>query len=242
MRSILKWGLLLFLINITFIEKSFSAISFRSKSLSTGQSNTSITASEPSGTAKNDLLIMFIVLERGYTNFIAPSGWTQLYNLTSTNNANVLIYWIRRGVIAPAYAMSWTSAKYIEVSVTSWKGVITSGTPFDATASNVISQSDPANPNCPAITTTVKNTMIIALGMTWAEWRSEGAWAPTGYTLIQGSSNHDLIGIASKVLTAAGFENPSSFTNANGGLNDKAEITLALKPSASPVKHRVIFN
>jgi hypothetical protein len=218
-----------------------AAIGFRSKTFVTSSSATSATPTEPVGAAQNDILLMFIVIETSNTTFIAPAGWTQLYALPSTTGADVWVYWIRRGASAPSYGISWTNLDYYEVSVTAWSGVITSGNPYDAIANNARAQANPSAPDCPAVTTTVANTVVLALGMTWAGWGTGGAGTPTGYTLRESGGYTVDLGVASKLVVVAGTDDPSIYTNVPANLADKAEITIALKPQVPPlpIRHRV---
>jgi hypothetical protein len=221
-----------------------AAIAFRNKTfISNSGTSTGFTATEPTGAAKDDILLMFSVISSSNT-VNAPAGWTTAFTQTASNGVTTRLYWIRRGTSAPSYAVTWASANiYYEASVSAWSGVVTSGSPFDVTASNASTTKNPANPDCPSVTTTVANTVVIALGLSWNGW-STTAQPPTGYTIVEGGVNgsHHDIGVAYIAKAAIGAENPSAFTSAQFSVSDVvSESTVALAPAATTrVRHRVI--
>ena len=202
---------------------------FRSKTFATS-SGTGFTASEPSGAAENDLLYMWIVLQNTFSSFVGPTGgWELLYNLVNTNSTTYL-YAIRRGASAPNRTCSWTTSIYYEVSLTAWSGCVTSGALYDVKNYTAATQRNPANPNCPSVTTTVVETLVVAFGMGWSG--AVSAWtAPSGYTIREaGSAGIDLC-IAEKELDTITSEDPGAFSGSVATNNDVAEITVALKPA-----------
>ncbi|MEZ0392712.1 MAG: hypothetical protein ACAH59_10875 [Pseudobdellovibrionaceae bacterium] len=228
---------------------SEAAIAFRNKTFTVKTSpSTSTTLTEPTSAAQNDIIFVWAVL--GYQTVTAstPTGWTLLYTI-QTNQTKTYLYWIRRGASAPTYTFTYSSVDYAEFSVTAWSGVITSGSPIDVSASNASVQKAPAHPDCPSVTTTVANTVVIAFGMGWSGW-STIAGTPSGYTAreVGVNGNNNDLAVFSKAVAVAGAENPAAITGAlNPGVsNDVAEVTVALKPdgasSAAPIRHRVIQN
>lgn len=220
---------------------SQAAIAFRSKSFISHASSTSSTPTEPAGTVQNDILFMWVVINSSPT-ITPPTGWTELYALSAPNSIQYRLYWIRRGSSAPSYTISWSTSQYNEISVTAWSGVATSGNPYDVTANNTPMSRNPSNPNCPSVTTTVANTVVIAFGVSWGGW-STTAGAPTGYSIAEGGVNgdHNDIGVAYIVKAAIGAEDPPAFTGTQGTADQVAEVTVALKPALlGRVQHRTI--
>lgn len=206
---------------------------------------TNASVTEPAGSMQNDILIVYLAVNTINTAFVPDAGWTLLYSLPSATQADVWVYWMRRGAGAASGMFSWTTSADYAVSITGWRGVKSLGSPFNITASNArVQRLSTLGPDCPAVTTTVANTMVIALGMAWNGWNFSGTSTPTGYTLIHEQATMGQLGIAYKSLAAAGAEDPSSFGPTNSASKDVAEITVALEPAPagapSRIRHRVI--
>jgi hypothetical protein len=208
--------------------ESEASVAFRSKTFTYNASAAAITATEPAGATTNDILLMFVAIDSA-TGFTGPSGWTQLYALPGSVS-DVYVYWIRRGATPPSFALSWTGTKWVEVSVTAWSGAVTSGNPYDVAAYKARAFASPSNPDCPAVVTTVPDTLVLALGMSWNSWSAGGAGVPSGYSIIETSNSVNDLAIAVKVKPTAGTEDPPTFTNANSAIAETGEITIALKP------------
>lgn len=245
-KNILSFISILFfagLINIFFPLEAQAALAFRSKIHLAVNNTTGATPTEPAGASANDILFMWVLVQATPAPTVTgPTGWTQLYSAdTTTNGLAIRLYWIRRGSSAPSYTISWTLGGYAEISVTAWRGAVTSGNPYDVTASNAWTSKNPSNPDCPSVTTTVANTLVIAFGMGWTGWTTV-ATPPTGYSLAEGgiSGNNNDLGVAYISKAAIGVENPSAFSGDAAGLNEVAEVTVALKPFVPPpIRHRV---
>ncbi|MEZ0392249.1 MAG: hypothetical protein ACAH59_08545 [Pseudobdellovibrionaceae bacterium] len=237
-------------LNLVFPSSAEAAIAFRSKTFTSfGTSSTSKTVTEPAGAAQNDILFLWMVLD-GSPTVTTPTGWTLLHSIQGVKPSKTALFWIRRGASAPSYVVNFTSSGYGEFSVTAWSGAETSGSPIHKNTTNGTRFVAPPEPDPPAVTTTVANTMIVIFGMGWSGWSSI-AGAPTGYTIRESgvNGNNNDIAVASKALAAAGTEDPGKFTGGvlnPGNQNDVAEVTIALMEpgavSAAPVRHRVIQN
>ena len=212
-------------------------IALRSKTYTTNTSTT-VTPAEPAGAAQNDILFIWMEIQ-GDQVVTTPTGWTELYHLQSTPNfLGGHLYWIRRGSSAPSYVISWTGgAMYYEVSVTAWSGVRTNGSPFDVTNPRTPIARNPSNPNCPAVLTTVPNTVVINFGMGWTGWTTVAS-PPAGYTIAEAAGPNLDLAVAYIAKPAAGAENPGPFSGQASGSNDVLEITVALAPALT-IKHKV---
>ncbi|MGZ3769959.1 MAG: hypothetical protein ACXVCP_08160 [Bdellovibrio sp.] len=233
--------LALFLLLTLFVPAGAEAsVAFRSKSFVWNGNNTAETPPEPAGASQNDILFMWVLLN-GNQTVTPPAGWTELYS--NGGSVSIHLYWIRRGATAPNYGISWSTAVYNEVSVTAWSGAATSGNPYDVMAGNPITSRTPANPDCPAVMTTVANTVVIAFGMTWTGWGTT-AGAPTGYMLAEGgiSGSYNDLAVAYTAKASPGVEDPPAFSaNLNNASGYVGEVTVALKPQLQQrVRHRVI--
>lgn len=204
------------------------AVAWRSKTFNSG-TGTSFTATEPSGAAQNDILLMWIVVAGTNTSFVGPSGWTQLHALPATS-ADVWLYWIRRGAGAPSFAVSWTTSSFFEWGVHAVSGAETSGSPFDADVANA--RTTGTDPNPPSVTTTVSNDLIMIFGMNWQGVNS-GTWgAPTNYTIREPNTTGGDIMVGSRAGVGVGAEDPGAFTGTTSS-NEIAEITVAIKEPQS---------
>jgi hypothetical protein len=222
-------------------EDCHGALAYRNKTYTTSSSSTTgVTATEPAGTAQNDIIFAFFV-GNGTLTVTPPANWNTLASVAVPNGITVKLYWIRRGASAPSYAFSWDPSSYYELSITSWSGAETTGNPYDTYTVGTPTQASPGNPNCPAVTTTVANTLVLAFGMDWNGFNGGGAGPPTGYTLVEGQTTYMDLAIAYKAKATIGSEDPSAFTNAYPTNSDIVGITVALKPPATSarVRHRV---
>jgi hypothetical protein len=67
------------------------SITFRSKAYDGGTSHTSLTVTEPTGAAENDVLFMWINADAGLGGFTGPTGgWTLLYSQTAGSNFHIV--------------------------------------------------------------------------------------------------------------------------------------------------------
>lgn len=187
-----------------------------------------VTPSEPSGAAENDILIAWLIHDQG-TSATAPSGWTVLNYFDSTS-FNGQLAWIRRGSSAPSLTWSFQFSNF-EISLTAWRGCLASGSPINASAYATPTTRNPNNPDCPAVTTTVADTTVIAFGAAWGE--SNPFTAPSGYTGRElNAVDNGKICVASKAVASATTENPGAFGGGNSFSDEVIEGTIALAPAA----------
>lgn len=217
------------------------AAAFRSKTLNGLGNGTDLTATEPAGAVENDILFYWLIIQSTISNFSAPSGWTLLVDLSNGNTGSsqqfaAWLYWIRRGGSAPSFAVSWTTSRYREASITCWSGCKTTGNPYNVVANNAYNTTtDPAAPNCPAVITTVANTVIVPFGASW-QGPTTVYSAPTDYTIREPGEAGTALCVASRDVAAIGSENPGSFGGVPAGAGlGVGEITVALEPQDQPV-------
>ena len=213
----------------------------RSSSNNTG-SSTGFTATEPTGAASGDGLLLLVLVALAHSSIVPPALWTPVPScnaLDAGTSFTAYMYYLLRGGSAPALNMSWTTSQYYEWSVHAFPGVV--GASFiDASAATASTST--ANPDPPSIVTTTDDTLICAITYTWAGFASGGASPPSGYALRFGAVDYDH-GIATLAKGAAGSVDPGTFGNTNGS-DVTRSMTVALAGSAgggggavTPVDH-----
>jgi hypothetical protein len=209
-----------------------AALAFRSKTYSTNNS-TSITGTEPTGAAQNDIIIAAIIMEKNAFAQATPAGWTQLF-LGQGASVDVGLYWIRRGSSAPTYTFTWTTSVWAEISLSAWSGAVQTGSPFEDYQNSGFGLSDPPNPNSPSVTTTSANAFVITVGAQWSGWSTGGGTVPGGYTNVHNTASTD-VGVAYKTVASPGAEDPAAWANSIGGSAEThIGFTLVLTPVGAP--------
>lgn len=182
------------------------AVTFRSKNeaVTTG---TSPTPTEPSGAASGDMLFAVYLTDTSGAPTL-PSGWTSIYNGSSTHTAWRVGY-VQRSGSSPGYAFTHTGTVYYEVHVMCLQGAST--VTFDAqstTGSVVASTSTPPNPT--AVAPVQGTSLCLAGGF---QFGAATAWtAPAGYTMRTRNTAGDDVMIASKSLATNASEDPAVFS------------------------------
>jgi hypothetical protein len=227
-----------------------AAITFVACSTDDSGGVTSLTVSEPSGTAQNDVLVAFAV--RGSNtddgDWVDPADWTQGDLQDETlGNADGQLYWGYKVRGAGAGdALTWTfggTAAGMTLHVCAFRGVDTS-TPIDVTyadGSHYNSNEDAVNTAAQPITTVTDNAWILLMQAFTQEVDAACGGEPSGYTLRQttagaacslGNSRHATI--YSKEKASAGVETPGSYTHTDTGANaDGRNYTIALRPAGA---------
>lgn len=229
MRRTLATGVALVLACVlAWVEPIHAAASYRSGTFDIGNATLgTITEIEPAGCANGDVLVALTNTQNtagSFETIAAPSGWTTLYSGNQKNAGTTCsggsdciewnVAWIARGGSAPN--LSWTTAgagNYFEAYILCFTGV--TNTALDSQSSAGSSGDALHNPNPPA-TTAVSASAIAVTGMvTWGGCGTGGCTPPTGYTNPRLSTG-DGAAVAYRVLSSAGSEDPSAFTNIGG--------------------------
>jgi len=211
------------------------AIAFRSRSyLLTTSSHTSVTPSEPTGAAQNDILLYQFTVFTGSGTVTGPTGWTSAYSFDDTD-MRTRVWWVRRGASAPAVQVSWTTAMtYSELIVSAYSGCTTAGTPYDDVQGNPVTGANPCNPDPAAATSAGSGRVAVAMGFSWQGDSGAGWTAPSGYTLREGASGGGGQAVAlADLAVGSGSINPGAFSGAGAGANNANGVTLILAPDAA---------
>jgi hypothetical protein len=152
-------------------------------------------------------------------------------------NMEIDVSYIVRGGSAPALTWSWTNNAYAEVYVLRFTGV-DNANPIDAQAASVVTNTNGVQGSTraasdidpPAVTAASANAMAVALAGHWSGFA--GAWTPpTGYDL-RGTS-HFMGMMATRLLTAAGSEDPDEFFTNGAFAEDMFAFTFTLREAVN---------
>ena len=211
----------------------------------TSGSVTSVSMTEPTGTAQNDVLLLTGIaanatVQPGVT---IPSGWTgfgdgviKFAPLSAGIFADVVFAWVLRGASAPTLSLAWTNAaSYWEWSLTAWRGCLTSGNPFsDYGIINPTSLTGTTGLDCPPTSVKVGD-LAVAAGMYWVG--NGTAWtAPAGYTLADTGAAGTDIAVAYKSITVDGIDDPAVFGGVGSAtVSSYTGLTVALRSAVRTI-------
>lgn len=100
------------------------ALTFINTTSDSQASASSLTASVPTNTADNDILVALLVVASNPGTITVPSGWT--LGASDAGNDYSYIYWKIASSESGSYTWSWSSALRSRVQVGTWRGVKTS--------------------------------------------------------------------------------------------------------------------
>lgn len=223
---------------------SFSAvsqISFVNGSSSYNISATSITPTEPTSTAENDVVIAFCSIHSEDSTWTDPSDFTQIDNQATAHagieSHSYIGYKVRASDAGSGYQFDYTggTADDIKCTLSSWRGVdasVLDVTYVKASHYNETDQ-DAAATAAQPITTNTNNAWVILHQYTWENSHTGGA--PTNYTLNHESDSQNAVHhIASREITSAGTETPGGWNHTDvQAAADSYNYTLALQPASS---------
>lgn len=213
------------------------AVAFRSKTNTVQTADVTITATDPSGAAADDILIAHIYIETTAT-LTVPSGWSNTCNGTTMKQINTAtgksynhyLYWIRRGSSAPSYTWSWSGTTYCEVVVAAYSGALTSGDPFSfGTTAPKNNTTGSAYPDVSG-TTLDANELLIWCGGSW-DWGNPTL--PSGGFTQRHSPSTSTIFLADKTQTAAGATGTITGGSNSSGSTSTTTVMVGLRPAAS---------
>src|SRR5437868_5623410 len=98
------------------------AIAFRAESATTITSVSTITGTEPTGAAQDDMIVAHFSFVGDPGAFNAPTGWTAGPADSISGALFRNSFYIQRGSSAPTYAFTWTNSVSGEMSVQAFSG------------------------------------------------------------------------------------------------------------------------
>jgi hypothetical protein len=146
------------------------------------------------GSHQTDDILVMIVLVRDVDDSITVSGWTALTG-TPFDRSTIERYWVfwkraTSGAETNPLVDKSTATGDTYASVCNYRSAIASGSPWDVIGATATGTSDPAS--CTAVTTTVANTLVIAI-LAYADDNNAAITTtgtdPAAYTEHYGESN-----------------------------------------------------
>lgn len=204
------------------------AIAFRAGSGTDGGTATSITLNKPTGTTDGDALVAVVYLEIGTsdppTGMSDPSGWSRLASGIANSSFWMGVYGKVAASEGASWTWSWTSSGYCSGHVAAFSGTDSSN-PFHQAAIGTATTGSTLT--YPSVTTTVANTMIVALGCAW----SVGEGTPTGFSVADDPGTYTGAIYYKAFATSGAF---GTYTGAVGsGPEGALGATVALMEPAS---------
>lgn len=234
-----KTALALALLLLCAIVVLAASPAFRAATTAGNSNGTALTLTKPTGTASDDILIAFIAWEDDVEPS-APAGWTLKSSVSESTTFSGYLWWKRAGGSEPAdYTFTKGSpARWRTGLILAYSGGITSGDPFDVFSSNSEASGIDDQIECLTITTTVADTMIVALA--GDKDNNEGYTPPSGMTERVDASTP--VSAADVTQASAGATGEKVFT---GDSSNAAHVSflLAIKPPSgapAPRRRRII--
>lgn len=200
--------------------------------------NTGLTVSIPASSS-GDLLVLFAFRDEDDSgDWSTPSGWTRHTAIDGTETAgrdrvSMVCTKSSSGSEPSTLNVAGTVSNSRQMSACIVNYGSSDGLDVTPTASHRVADTNDDTPPNAAITTATNDAMVVVMtGLAAANTVS--AWAaPTGYTLVDSQTGNAAIGIAEKLVSTAGTENPGDWTNtASGNIGEYIGATIAIKPSA----------
>jgi len=210
------------------------AITFVDGSANTG-TGTSVTPTEPSGAAQNDLIIMATCVNTIDGVWTDPADFTEIDQNTATLGApdtrNYIGYKIRGADAGSGYAMSYsgTSGNYASL-ISCYRGVDTSQ-PIDTTyvnATHFTSASNNMNLAAKAIDTTTANAWVVLYYFS-TNPALTGVGAPSGFTQRDAGTGTVNAYTCDFADGAASTVTPGVFTHTGSDGQDPRIFTISLR-------------
>jgi type II secretory pathway pseudopilin PulG len=202
----------------------------------TSANGTSINVPKPAGTIQGDLLVAVVVTD-GSTTISSPTGWTPIDRGNSSNQVTLGVWYTQAGASEPAsYTFTWTGGNERAYG---WIMRFTGhnpANPINAWGSQWGNFS--LTPPCPAVNTTVDNTLIIRIGGFDRNYilGVGNPGLPSDHTAINmdqsgGGNNSCSGGAGYKQQTTAGDSGVSNFTLT--WFEDYRTVTIAIAPAVA---------
>jgi hypothetical protein len=213
---------------------------FRAASSTSTAQGESIVLNTPTGTAENDILIAYLIVEHvsgGAPAITAPGGWTELQGLTRTegDDARSHLYWRRAVASEPAtHTFSWTGSLWNTGVICAYSGAPTTGDPSDGTPVTTL----PTGADGSIVLTEMTTITAGAVLLVMCEGSNSGNHTYPGGTAERADTSWTSIGDEDR--PTAGATGSRTVTFALSASNFRSGILAALAPAPSTRKARTL--
>jgi hypothetical protein len=197
-------------------------------------SSVALTLNLPAGLQENDVVWCFPINSEAIAINTDSSGWTRTQIYNGTFPVLGRFYKVMGAVPDTTFVQTASGGSTAGHSIVCFalRGVDT-GTPEDAalvTGGNSTNDPDPGS-----VTTVTANAWVIAVAASSDASGDATVTEPSGYSnpisaLGNGSGRDSMVAGATKLVAAAGAEDPGAFTNWTTG--DWVSVTVAVRPAA----------
>lgn len=206
-----------------------------------GASATSVTFSEPTGTAEGDLLIAIVKCDDTTAGWTDPTDWTQLDDVSATGNQRIYIgYKLRGSTAGQALTFSHSGVStHTGGALAVYRGV-DAASPLDVTYSNASHETESLNDlsYAPSTITTVTNKARVVIMQGWSggngagtpAWATISGWAVDANLEAGSGRNANLISLTQPI---AGLLTPGSYQTTGDTGEDGSSYTIAIRPAAA---------
>lgn len=194
---------------------------------------TSVTIATPAGTTENDLLIAAIAMDGAQRTITPPAGWTLIAHEENSGRANLAVYSKLASNGEPAdQSFSWSGGE----EVYAWIMRFTGHDLVNPIHQSAVSNGSSSTPDCPAVTTSVANAMIVRIGGFNDDDITAGDAGMADHTTItmneSGSGSGTASGGAAHVMqSSAGDSGSANFTLTNS--ENFVTVTIAIAPETN---------
>lgn len=200
----------------------------------------------PTGLQANDIMLLFVFLPDNNTVDI-PSGWAHVTNSPAVHNSAASFGTVQLAVLwkratgsdsAPSVSDSGpASLGIIAARISAFRGVVTSGNPWDATGKDT-NDAVNADPSITGITTTVAETLVVVVNAATCDASSSySSWTNANLTSFTErfdsnfNSGINILGMATGTKTTAGAIGTTTINITDPAWN--VSMVIALKPNAN---------
>jgi outer membrane protein assembly factor BamB len=231
-------------LTIVFAHHAYAASAPTFQAAGTAQSGiSSLTVAWPTHQAEDIGLLIVETANQAVVLGTNAADWTQVTNSPQgtgtaggTSATRLTVYWSRATSSAMgAVGVSTSSGDHQIAQIITFRGVTNTGNPFDVSAGNVASSAS-TSVSIPGATTTVANTLVVAIvaNATDSNFSQASTWANSSLTSVTdqaetqtNSGNGGGFGVATGVKATAGAYNATTATLANSSVQGRMSIALA---------------
>lgn len=213
-----------------------TGIEFIGTTSSTGNNTTSNSFALPSGWQSGDLAVFWWYTFNSTKTISPPATLTQKQQMSSSGFGRIYIAY--RALQSGDSTFAWTASS-VSNSTVIWgtsvfRGVNTTGNPFEAESGTPVTFSNTSSPNPPSVTTLSSNAVVIPIFGKNNDYSAASFTVPTNYTTAGSNTStagsDASAGAAYFLKASSGIEDPGSWSAAGASGDDGYVWTGALKP------------